>query len=125
MRTFAILTTSANGTIQQLHKRMPVSLRPAWLGEVGGDVPALMGPAADDVLNLWPVSRKVNSVRNNGADLLDRIDDSDAPPSSDAPAGDNPAYNRFSHVLGTVVARPPGANRPPTGHLSLQCYDVT
>ena len=35
----------------------------------------LMRPADNDVLHLWPVSRAVNSVRNNGAELLDRIDD--------------------------------------------------
>ena len=95
MRTFAILTTRATGTMQQLHERMPVILEaadwPAWLGEVEGDPSALMLPAADDILNLWPVSRAVNSVRNDGADLLDRIDDPEAPPPSDAPAGDNPA----------------------------------
>jgi putative SOS response-associated peptidase YedK len=81
--------------MQQLHERMPVILEavgwPAWLGEVEGDAPALMRPAADDVLNLWPVSRAVNSVRNNGAELLDRIDDPDAPAPNYAPAGDNPA----------------------------------
>jgi len=37
------------------------------------------------------VSRAVNSVRNNGAELLDRIDDPHAPPPSGAPAGTNPA----------------------------------
>jgi len=95
MRTFAILTTSANGTMQQLHERMPVILEaadwPAWLGEVEGEATPLMRPAADDVLHFWPVSRAVNSVRNNGAELLDRIDDPAAPPPSDAPAGSNPA----------------------------------
>jgi putative SOS response-associated peptidase YedK len=95
LRTFAILTTSANGTMSQLHERMPVILEPddwpIWLGEVEGDAPALMHPASDDVLHLWPVSRAVNSVRNNGSDLLDRIDDPAAPPPSDAPAGSNPA----------------------------------
>ncbi len=50
-----------------------------------------MRPAGDDVLHLWPVSRAVNSVRNNGAELLDRVDDPNAPPPSDAPAGANPA----------------------------------
>lgn len=37
-----------------------------------------MCPAADEVLHLWPVGRAVNNVRNNGAALLDRIDDLDA-----------------------------------------------
>jgi putative SOS response-associated peptidase YedK len=94
MRTFAILTTSSNGTMSQLHERMPVILEqddwPAWLGEHESDAVRLMKPAADDVLHLWPVSRAVNSVRNNGADLLDRIDDPAAPPPNDAPPGPNP-----------------------------------
>ena len=37
LRTFAILTTSANATMRVLHKRMPVILEPKdwplWLGE--------------------------------------------------------------------------------------------
>ena len=74
---------------------MPVVLEegdwPLWLGEVDGDAAGLLRPAADGVLRLWPVSRAVNNVRNNGAELLDRIDDPAAPPPSDAPAGQNPA----------------------------------
>ncbi len=77
LRTFAILTTTANGTMAQLHDRMPVILEPdqwsMWLCEAEGDAMGLMQPAADDILRLWSVSRAVNSVRNNGADLLDRI----------------------------------------------------
>ncbi len=95
VRTFAIMTTAANGTMSKLHDRMPVVLEeadwPVWLGEEEGDSKALLRPAADDVLRLWPVSRAVNSVRNNGAELLDRIDDPAALPASDAPAGANPA----------------------------------
>lgn len=101
VRTFAILTTAANATMRPLHERMPVILEapdwPAWLGEHEhehggeGDAAALLRPAGDDVLRLWPVSRAVNSVRNNGAALLDRIDDPAAPPPSQAPPGPNPA----------------------------------
>ena len=75
---------------------MPVVLEPAdwptWLGE-GHGAPAdlLQHPAAVGVVRLWPVSRAVNSVRNNGAQLLDRIDDPCAPPPSDAPPGEIPA----------------------------------
>ena len=95
LRTFAILTTSANGTMRQPHERLPVILEPdtwsVWLDADPGDAGKLMHPAANDILYLWPVSRAVNSVRNNGADMLDRIDDPAAPPPSDAPAGSNPA----------------------------------
>ena len=91
LRTFTICTTTANRTMRQLHDRMPVVLEPAdwpvWLGEAEGDAPALLHPAADDVLHLWPVSRAVNNVRNNTAELLDRMDDPHAPPPSDCPAG--------------------------------------
>lgn len=95
LRTYAILTTTANATMARLHERMPVILEQAdwelWLGETEGDARALLHPAGEDVLQLWPVSRAVNSVRNNGAALLDRLDDPDAPPPSDAPPGHNPA----------------------------------
>jgi putative SOS response-associated peptidase YedK len=93
LRTFTIVTTEANADMARLHSRMPVILErdawPVWLGEAAGDAPALLRPAADGVVKLWPVSRAVNSVRNNGAALLDCIDDPAAPPPSDAPAGQN------------------------------------
>jgi len=57
---------------------------PIWLGEEAGDHLALLRPAESGVVRLWPVSRAVNSVRNNGAELLDCIDDPSAPPPSDA-----------------------------------------
>jgi putative SOS response-associated peptidase YedK len=62
-----------------------------WLGQDSDAALDLMRPAGEDVLHLWPVSRAVNSVRNNGAELLDRVDDPNAPPPSDALAGANPA----------------------------------
>ena len=93
LRTFTILTTTANATMRPLHERMTVILErqdwPVWLGETPGDPLALLRPAPEDILRIWPVSRAVNSVRNNGAALLDRIDDPDAPPPSSAPAGTN------------------------------------
>jgi putative SOS response-associated peptidase YedK len=94
VRTFAILTTSANPVMAALHDRMPVIVEaadwPVWLGEAPGDAAALLRPAAAGVLRLWPVSRAVNNVRNDGPDLLDPLDDPRAPPPGDAPAGDNP-----------------------------------
>ena len=73
-RSFAIVTTDANGTMAPIHNRMPLVLEPAdwpaWLGEEEGDPSALLYPAADDVLRTWPISTEVNSVRHNGPDLL-------------------------------------------------------
>ena len=95
LRTFAILTTAANDDMARLHDRMPVIVEErdwgAWLGEDGGDHLALMRPAPVGVVRLWPVSRAVNSVRNNEAALLDCINDSAASAASGYPAGENPA----------------------------------
>jgi putative SOS response-associated peptidase YedK len=74
VRTFAIITTAANAEMAELHDRMPVILEPAdwpvWLGEVDGDLGALLRPAPDHTLRIWPVSPQVNNWRNNGPDLL-------------------------------------------------------
>ena len=95
LRTFTILTTIANAAMRPLHERMTVILEPKdwplWLGETPGDPMALLRPAAEDVLRVWPVSRAVNNVRNNGAALLDPVDDPFAPSPSAAPPGLNPA----------------------------------
>ena len=73
-RTFVIVTTAANATLAALHDRMPVVLEatdwPLWLGETEGDAATLLRPAGESVLRAWPVSRQVNSPRNNGPDLL-------------------------------------------------------
>jgi putative SOS response-associated peptidase YedK len=95
LRSFAVLTTPANATMQALYDGMPVILEeehlPVWLGERAGYPTSLMQPADDGLIHLWAVSRAVNSVRNNSPDLLDRINDPRAPPPSDAPPSDNPA----------------------------------
>jgi putative SOS response-associated peptidase YedK len=44
---------------------------PAWLGEVDSDPTALLDPPSDGTLRAWPVSRAVNSTRNNGPELLE------------------------------------------------------
>ncbi len=79
LRTFTVATTSANADMASLHDRMPVILErrawPIWLGEVAGDPAELLRPAAAGVVRLWPVSRAVNSVRNNGPQLLDEAVD--------------------------------------------------
>jgi putative SOS response-associated peptidase YedK len=77
LRTFTILTTAANADMARLHTRMPVILEEedwrAWLGEVDRDPLALLRPAVEGVLRIWKVSRAVNSVKNNGAALLDCV----------------------------------------------------
>ncbi len=95
IRTFCILTTAANTIMQDVHDRMPVILEPAdwpvWLGEAEGEPTTLLRPAKQDVLRLWPVSTSVNSVRNNGADLLTPLEASGAELAAAPPGGPNPA----------------------------------
>jgi putative SOS response-associated peptidase YedK len=54
---------------------MPVIIErrdwPLWLGDVGGDPATLLRAAAEDVLRVWPVDKKVGNVRNDGPDLLE------------------------------------------------------
>ena len=75
-RTFTILTTTPNAEMAELHDRMPVILEqqdwPVWLGEEG-EYAALLRPAADGLLRVWPVDRRVGSPRNNGPELLESI----------------------------------------------------
>jgi putative SOS response-associated peptidase YedK len=77
LRSFAILTRRANADMAGLHERMPVVVEEedwrAWLGEVPRDPAEILLKAEEGVLRVWPVSRQVNNVRNNGAALLDRI----------------------------------------------------
>jgi putative SOS response-associated peptidase YedK len=77
VRTFSIITTAANAVLAPVHNRMPVILAPAdrdlWLAPAPADTGELMGllrPAPDDVLELFPVSRRVNDVRNEGPELV-------------------------------------------------------
>ena len=74
-RSFAILTTRPNAEMAPLHNRMPVVVDsvdwPAWLGEAEADLATLLGPPPDGTLRAWPVSRAVNSTRNNGRELLE------------------------------------------------------
>jgi putative SOS response-associated peptidase YedK len=74
LRSFVIITTAANATLHPLHARMPVVLEEAdwagWLGEAPADALALLRPAAEDILHVWPVDRRVGNVRANDAGLL-------------------------------------------------------
>jgi putative SOS response-associated peptidase YedK len=77
VRTFSIITTSANATLEPIHDRMPVILPAsawdAWLGPTPvepGELLALLQPAPDDLLERFPVSKRVNNARNEGPDLV-------------------------------------------------------
>jgi putative SOS response-associated peptidase YedK len=62
LKSCAILITEPNDFVAEVHDRMPVVLEfkdfASWLNDGGA---ALLGPAANDVLQRWPVSRRVNT----------------------------------------------------------------
>ena len=77
LRTFATMTTEANPELALIQHRMPVIIEEAdwrvWLGEDEGDVQALLRPIPADRFRVWPVGRKMNSVKNDGPELLDPL----------------------------------------------------
>jgi putative SOS response-associated peptidase YedK len=77
VRSFTVVTAAANAFMAPLHGRMPVILEPpdwpAWLGEEPADaarLQALMAPAAEGMLRMWPVDRRVGNVKNNDPSLI-------------------------------------------------------
>ena len=76
-KTFAIVTCVPNELVATIHDRMPVILHPndyaRWLGE-DPDPADLMVAYPSELMKIWPVSTRVNNVRNQNADLLDPIE---------------------------------------------------
>jgi putative SOS response-associated peptidase YedK len=74
----SVVTTAANGTVAELHNRMPAILSagewPLWLDPTISDsglLDSLLHPAPNDLLRLDPVSPLVNNANNEGAALLE------------------------------------------------------
>jgi putative SOS response-associated peptidase YedK len=84
LHTFSTITTDANQQLAAIQPRMPVILEradwPLWLGEVEGDVPALLRPLPEGMLRLWPIGREVGQVRNDGPQLLEPLPDFERTP---------------------------------------------
>jgi putative SOS response-associated peptidase YedK len=78
--TATIITTSAPDELGMIHDRMPMIIEPDrwsdWLDPGNSDVAdlkSLLSPAAVAGLDTYPVSTRVNSVRNNGPELIERL----------------------------------------------------
>ncbi len=81
--TATIITTSAPDDLGRIHDRMPMVIEPRswadWLDPANNDVDdlrALLAPAAAAARGLtsFPVSRAVNSVRNNSPELIKPVE---------------------------------------------------
>jgi putative SOS response-associated peptidase YedK len=77
IKSFAIITTTANNLLAPLHDRMPVVIPPGgwaqWLGEqpvAAGKLNALLRPYPDNAMAFWPVDRRVGNAKNDSPDLF-------------------------------------------------------
>jgi putative SOS response-associated peptidase YedK len=68
-----MIVTNANALAGQVHDRMPVLNFPRWLAGTAGA--EMLKPARDDYLQVWPVSRRVNSSRapSDDPNLIEQI----------------------------------------------------
>lgn len=75
----SIITTEVNMLMREIHDRMPAILREqdvkAWLDPRSGvsDVLEMLAPYPDDLMEVYPVSSKVNSSRNNSPECVARL----------------------------------------------------
>ena len=75
-----IITTDANTVIKSVHDRMPAMLLSEafsfWLDPANEDTEKLgelLGPAAPELFEVYPVSRRVNNPVNNDPQLLKAV----------------------------------------------------
>jgi hypothetical protein len=78
--TYTILTTTASDALGHVHDRTPVLLSPElrddWLDPANTDlvdVRSLLEAVPEPRLQLYAVSTAVNSPKNNGPELLERV----------------------------------------------------
>ena len=79
LKSCTMVITEPNKFVADVHDRMPVILEARdfeqWERGDGKDASALMRPAGEDMLQQWPVSKRVNSSRASDEDatLIEKI----------------------------------------------------
>jgi putative SOS response-associated peptidase YedK len=77
--TYTITTTTVTNSVGRIHDRMPMAIAPdhgaEWLDPRNhvGLLCGLMTPPTDGSLDMYAVSKAVNSVKNNGPKLLEPL----------------------------------------------------
>ena len=75
--TCTILTTQANTLLAGVHDRMPVIIAPQdyarWLDPAANEVADLLAPYPAQAMTWYPISMRVNAVRNDDATLIERV----------------------------------------------------
>jgi putative SOS response-associated peptidase YedK len=95
--TCTVITTDAEDEVGVIHDRMPMLVeRDRWADWLDpertatGDLTSLLVPAAPGRLEAFPVSTSVNSVRNNGPELVEPLPLDDVPDDlPDVPTADD------------------------------------
>jgi len=76
LETFTILTCEPNELCAKVHDRMPVMLVPEdwpmWLGTPDQRKPLLRPFPAKD-MEMWPVTKAVGNVKNQGPKLIEPV----------------------------------------------------
>jgi putative SOS response-associated peptidase YedK len=89
LESCTIVTTEAAPAISHIHPRMPVILAPgereSWLSGDPADAGGLLHPY-DGTLEAYPVSRRVNNVRNDDDALIEPVSAEDASDLPEKPA---------------------------------------
>ena len=77
--TCTVITTDANDLLREVHDRMPVIIAPQeyarWLDRTTNAVADLIAPYPSELLRAYPISTRVNAVKNDDATLLERVDE--------------------------------------------------
>ena len=78
LQTAALITTEANEYMAALHHRMPMVLEPDAANDWLDGNETMIETATGDCppLRAWPVDRRVNNARNQGADLIEAAGES-------------------------------------------------
>lgn len=75
IKSFSIITTQANQEMKEVYDRMPVIFQDQedwnkWLSDIDlGEVLSMLNPIANDTLDIYRISDKINSPINNSIDI--------------------------------------------------------
>jgi putative SOS response-associated peptidase YedK len=75
VRTFCVITTTANELVADIHDRMPVIIPPEsydrWLGTLDPNPLDLLTPFASGPMIKWPISTRINKPANDDPAVLE------------------------------------------------------
>jgi putative SOS response-associated peptidase YedK len=75
LRTVCVITTGPNATMALIHDRMPVIVPPDswqdWLAAPVEEIQSLVAPCPAELLQAWPISRRVSKTAADDAGLIE------------------------------------------------------